>query len=624
MESIVNRYEEHYKEYKALHQKYENAQEKKNRLEEAAAGLKVRYEMFRCDDTTLINQKIREYKEELIQNVEAEAEAERKELTEKINQLKQEEMDAERAGGMAYEESKRRLQVVLENREQATANIEEIIQWIPKNIVRRKIEQYDQNKIDFERITEKKLLPVRFLLPRAVVTKLGKLVRILLWPSLFDKKLDRKKALLAHFGYLIGLILLISVLAMIRGEYLPPWTAVKIYAIKPLMIVAGIAVAFLAFQYAFAMMSLNRNLDIYSSVFNFEALVELIGRRFATAEQEAVISKCRQQRAVYEKKLIRVLQEKKNRLEEIENQDYQNIREETMEKLRTEYRNLGKELEKKRQEADKLEEQLKQQEKQQEGLREQLEEEEKKLAEPMKDKARNQGVVTPSFFVEFTEGEFGTSPKELHAIHHNWKPVLILYDGERKASHEEEFSENATALITKFIAGILVDNHYSIAKMSLVDFETGGARFPAQQTNGILTIYKNTNEFSKLVKLLEEASTVVHHQGNGKIRDINPQRIADRNHPLPFHFLFLYGYDYGIFDRNMMQLYKNGELFGMIPIIFLSADIYHKIQNRETVATDAFREAVNGIPEENCYWFDFGRVELRQYNKTKEFFGGES
>ena len=31
MESIVNRYEEHYKEYKALHQKYENAQEKKNR-----------------------------------------------------------------------------------------------------------------------------------------------------------------------------------------------------------------------------------------------------------------------------------------------------------------------------------------------------------------------------------------------------------------------------------------------------------------------------------------------------------------------------------------------------------------------------------------------------------------
>lgn len=600
MESFVQQYEVAYASYVRLKKAEEKLGKQIQKLESTITQLGVEYSAFNTEDETAVKQAISKYKKRKRGEIEDTLGTEIAELKVELRKLKDEEEKIRQQEKDAYSACREQLRAIRGMEPQALADIEKLSQSFSRKRLLKKIQRYDQKLLDVKHIMERPVKPVRDLIPGKAAEAVRNFLCMVFWPPI---KQNNKRM------YWVNVILLL-VEIFLAYRFIPRLSVALFFVIGALYIVRKI---YLYKQY------LDR-LPVYSAVFYFDELVEQIKDRYIDEGAAAKLKKLQADRGVREARLLKLVEERDQRIRELEQMDYQNIRRETLEHLRRMYEEKGNALEETKRELNKCRDELKKGEEEERELISKMEGMEELFSRPMTDKEHNQGLLAPTFFVNFTDAEYIGGPKILNALNHNYKPSLILYDQEVKRNNLEEFHRRAATLITKMITGILTENHYSLVRLTLVDYETGGALFPAQQTSGILSICKNGGDMTKLVTSLEQSRDTVHRQGDGTISGVNPQRIQNRNQPLPYHIVFFYGYEESSFGRDFMQLYQTGSLYGFIPIIFLSLQEYQKYRESGEKKNTVLAEMIAQINEESCYWYEFGQAEFQKYNKTKNLF----
>lgn len=600
MESFVQQYETGYASYVRLKKKEEKFSKQIQKLESVITQLGVEYSAFNTEDENAVGQAISQYKERKLTEIEETLGTEIAKLKLELRELKETEAKIKQQEKDAYSVCREKLRAIRGMEPQVLADIEKLSQSFSKKRLLKKIQKYDQKKLDVKHIMEQPIKPVRDLFPGKAAGAVRNLLRIVFWPPI---KRNGKRM------YLLNIILLLAEF-FLAYFFIPKLSVALLLIIGILYIVRKV---YLYQQYL-------ERLPVYSAVFYFDELVEQIKEGYTDEEAAEKLRNLQIDRGMRETRLLKLVEEREQRIRELEQMDYLNIRRETLEHLRRMYEEKGNVLEETKRELNKCREELKKSEEKERELTAKMEGMEELFSRPMTDKEHNQGLLAPTFFVNFTDAEYIGGPKILNALNHNYKPSLILYDQEVKRNNLEEFHRRAATLITKMITGILTENHYSLVRLTLVDYETGGALFPAQQTSGILSICKNSGDMTKLIASLEQSRDTVHRQGDGTISGVNPQRIQNRNQPLPYHIVFFYGYEESSFGRDFMQLYQTGSLYGFIPIIFLSLQEYQKFVEAGEKKNTVLAEMIAQINEEHCYWYEFGQSEFQKYNKTKNLF----
>lgn len=598
MECLAEKYEKLYEKYKRVFKKKSILEDQKTKIENELNYIELEYASFNREDAIVIDRKIQEYKSEATRKVTQALDPEINSATQNIQDLKSKEMSyaAQMTAIDGDAESKIR-EFVIVNRDSLEDYLNKVGGWLGMRTVNKVIDKKEFDQISLSELTSKKLACLPLVFARKGQNKAITILGMLLWPPF--NRIMKKSSTLFNIIYLVVLVTLV-------GIFVP--------GIAAMVFVGG--VLFAIYQYVGSFISLKQNADVLKVLYYSKDYLDYVSKNSFQSRKEETMASYRTQRKSYESRLIQLLNIKEAQLKKIEETDYSEIKAAAIAQLEAEYKKLGEAVQNKRYEKNKTEMEIANAQKELVSIHEKINE--IGLEEPVEDRMHNEGVITPTFMVSLGDEELPGGPKTIHLLRHNYKPTLILYNREVKEDNRNEFSERATSLIIKFITGILVDNHYSHVQMSLVDFETGGARFPAQQTSGILSIYKNDNEMAKLIQKLEATRDNVNGQGDGKINNVNPTRVENRNTPIPYNVVFFYGYDMNMFDRELMQLYKTGEMFGFLPFIFLPIDLYLQIKekNYERVSP-AFAEAISIVPDENCYWFEFAQSELQQYSKIR-------
>lgn len=183
------------------------------------------------------------------------------------------------------------------------------------------------------------------------------------------------------------------------------------------------------------------------------------------------------------------------------------------------------------------------------------------------DREHNNGVLTPYVSICFS-GEDRNGVKKLNSFKHGYSPMLFVYNNELRRDGDR-FRKNVSRLVELMMNGFLKENSFGIIKMYLVDFETGGALFPANRTKGILNIIRNQEELKKLYDDLKTVSDKVRNTGEGRIENINPENLRKRENIIEYHIVFFFGVDFTSLDRETAQLFLANDNFGFLPIIFM-------------------------------------------------------
>lgn len=235
-----------------------------------------------------------------------------------------------------------------------------------------------------------------------------------------------------------------------------------------------------------------------------------------------------------------------------------------------------------------------------EDLIAELNSKEKEVIGLIGDSNHNHGVLSPYVALGFANDEkYGV--KELVSFKHNYKPMLICYD-EETAKNSEKLRKDIAILIEKFMTGFFGESSMDIIDMWLVDFE--GLHFPESRTRGMMKVIRTQRELQNLYTDLKNTRDLVNSLADGKIATINPDKLRKRENPIKYNIVFFTGGDFASMDREIVQLFIEGENFGFIPILFMKQTIARDLLSEDNSAR-AFSKVIKKIKEsEQIYGYE--------------------
>lgn len=235
-----------------------------------------------------------------------------------------------------------------------------------------------------------------------------------------------------------------------------------------------------------------------------------------------------------------------------------------------------------------------------EDLIDELNSKEKEVIGLIGDCNHNNGVLSPYVTLGFANDEnYGV--KELVSFKHNYKPMLICYD-EESGQNSEKLRKNIAILVEKFMTGFFGESSMDIIDMYLVDFE--GLHFPESRTRGMMKVIRTQRELQNLYTNLKNTRDLVNSLADGKIATINPDKLRKRENPIKYNIVFFTGVDFASMDREIVQLFIEGENFGFIPILFMKQTIARDLLSEDN-STRAFSKVIKKIKEsEQIYGYE--------------------
>ena len=156
--------------------------------------------------------------------------------------------------------------------------------------------------------------------------------------------------------------------------------------------------------------------------------------------------------------------------------------------------------------------------------------------------------------------------------------MVICYE-EDTTKEGERFRRNMAKLIELLMIGFTQENYYDNLQMWLVDFE--GLYFPESRTQGIMKVVRTQGEVKQMFAEIKNARKMADTLEDGRIRNINPARLARRENPIKYNIVYFAGYDFSTVDREIAQLFIDGENFGFLPIIFMAKDTAQVLLKRD-------------------------------------------
>ena len=235
-----------------------------------------------------------------------------------------------------------------------------------------------------------------------------------------------------------------------------------------------------------------------------------------------------------------------------------------------------------------------------EDLIDELNSKEREVIGLISDCSHNNGVLSPYVALGFANDEkYGV--KELVSFKHNYKPMLICYD-EETVKNSEKLRKDIAILIEKFMTGFFGESSMDIIDMYLVDFE--GLHFQESRTRGMMKVIRNQRELQNLYSDLKNTRNLVNSLADGKIATINPDKLRKRENPIKYNIVFFTGVDFASMDREIVQLFIEGENFGFIPILFMKQTIARDLLSEDN-STRAFSKVIKKIKEsEQIYGYE--------------------
>lgn len=223
---------------------------------------------------------------------------------------------------------------------------------------------------------------------------------------------------------------------------------------------------------------------------------------------------------------------------------------------------------------------------------EKLKDKEEEVNSLIVDKEHNSAVLSPYVFAGYSQHSI-RGVKELIYFEHNYKPMLICY-GEDTAKDGERFRKNAARLIELLMYGFYQENCDGYINMWLVDYE--GLYFPKSRTSKFMKVIHTQQEAQQLFDELKTTRDTVESLDDGRIRNINPLKLARRENPIKYNIVYFVGYDFAVIDREITQLFIGGENFGFLPIVFMKKSLAQSLL-KEDGSSKAFvrvLEKMNG------------------------------
>lgn len=216
------------------------------------------------------------------------------------------------------------------------------------------------------------------------------------------------------------------------------------------------------------------------------------------------------------------------------------------------------------------------------------------------DSNHNSAVLSP--YVSAGYSQHSTKGvKELIYFKHNYKPMLICY-GDDTAKDGERFRKNAARLIELLMRGFFQENYYEYINMWLVDYE--GLYFPESRTKGLMKVIHTQQGVQQLFDVLKATRDTVDSMSDGRIRNINPSRLSNRENPIKYNIVYFVGYDFSAVEQEITQLFIGGENFGFLPIVFMKRTLAQSIL-QDDGASRVFSRAVEKMRDnKQIYEFD--------------------
>lgn len=271
-----------------------------------------------------------------------------------------------------------------------------------------------------------------------------------------------------------------------------------------------------------------------------------------------------------------------------------------VEKLKNNYDKLSSDISKKEVEMENCVSKADMAMKDTEDLVNELNSKEKEVIGLIGDSNHNNGVLSPYVALGFANDE-NLGVKELISFKHNYKPMLICYD-EESAQSSEKLRMNIAILIEKFMIGFFGESSMDIIDMWLVDFE--GLHFPERRTRGMMKVIRTQRELQNLYMNLKNTRDLVNSLEDGKIATINPDKLRKRENPIKYNIIFFTGADFTTMDREIVQLFIEGENFGFIPILFMKQNMAHDFLLEDS-SSRAFSKVIKKIKEsEQIYGYE--------------------
>ena len=161
-----------------------------------------------------------------------------------------------------------------------------------------------------------------------------------------------------------------------------------------------------------------------------------------------------------------------------------------------------------------------------------LQEMEKEVrTEFVQDRNFNHAVLLPYVSAGYSQYTL-EGVKELIFFEHNYKPMVICYE-EDTTKEGERFRRNMAKLIELLMIGFTQENYYDNLQMWLVDFE--GLYFPESRTQGIMKVVRTQGEVQQMFAEIKNARKMADTLEDGRIRNINPARLARRENPIKYN-----------------------------------------------------------------------------------------
>lgn len=171
--------------------------------------------------------------------------------------------------------------------------------------------------------------------------------------------------------------------------------------------------------------------------------------------------------------------------------------------------------------------------------------------------------------------------------------MLICYD-EESAQNSEKLRKDIAILIEKFMTGFFGESSMDIIDMWLVDFE--GLHFPESRTRGMMKVIRTQRELQNLYTDLKNTRDLVNSLADGKIATINPDKLRKRENPIKYNIVFFTGGDFTSMDREIVQLFIEGENFGFMPILFMKQNVARDLLSEDN-SSRAFSKVIKKIKE---------------------------
>ena len=165
-------------------------------------------------------------------------------------------------------------------------------------------------------------------------------------------------------------------------------------------------------------------------------------------------------------------------------------------------------------------------------------------------------------------------------------------------------------LIELLMRGFFQENYYEYINMWLVDYE--GLYFPESRTKGLMKVIHTQQGVQQLFDELKATRDTVDSLSDGRIRNINPSRLANRENPIKYNIVYFVGHDFTAVEREITQLFIGGENFGFLPIVFMKKTLAQSIL-QDDGSSKVFARVVEKMRDNNQIYEFEGLVSEFEY-----------